>query len=161
MIDDRSEVLLEWDTPEFIPLPRGPLWYTVAGIVMALLIGYALYTESLTMAIVFVMLAAVFLLTQNRQPGMLNIRFTEMGVHLGSRYYSYHQINSFWMIYQPPYVRSLYFRIADGKQYKVIKVELNHQNPTEVREVLLREIPEIEGAHEPFSDTLSRLLRLQ
>jgi hypothetical protein len=161
MIENHGMTLLEWETPEFIPLKRGPAWYLVAFLILAFLIGYALVTESFTMAIVFVMLAAVFLLTQNRHPRMITIRFTDLGVHIGRHFYSYHQVNAFWIIYHPPYVRSLYFRISQGKHFKIIKVELNHQDPREVREVLLNEVPEIEGAHEPMADILTRILRLQ
>jgi len=38
---------------------------------------------------------------------------------------------------------------------------LNEQNPVEVRQMLARELPEIEGGEEAMTDLFIRLLRLQ
>lgn len=89
------------------------------------------------------------------------VRITDMGFDYGGTFYPYHHINAFWIVYHPPYVRSLYLKIKSGKRYKYLKIELDHQAPQAVREMLLKEIPEIEGAQELPSDLLTRLLRLQ
>ena len=60
---EHRKVLLEWEAPEFMPTPRGRTWYIVAGLVLLGFIAYAIYTDSLTMAIVFIMLALVFILS--------------------------------------------------------------------------------------------------
>ena len=76
------------------------------------------------------------------------------------KFYPYHHINSFWLVYHPPYVQVLYLKISNGRQFKIIRIELDDQKPQEVRTLLLKEIPEIEGAQEPTADLLARILKL-
>lgn len=158
---DHRTVLLEWETLEFIPNYRGKTWYIVAGLIMGGLIAYAIFTGSITMAIVFAMVTVLFLLTNNKEPKIVKVTITDMGIRYKGRFYPYHHINAFWMVYHPPYVRVLYLRLSNGHNYKHLKIELDAQKPQEVRTLLLKEIPEIEGAQELTSDLLARILRLQ
>ena len=158
---DHRTVLLEWETPEFAPTPRGKIWYYVAGLVMTALVVYALVTGSITMAIVFVMMAVIFLMMEKKEPKIVNVIITDMGISYNGTFYPYHHINAFWVVYHPLYVRVLYLRLSSGRRYKLVRIELDHQKPQEVRKLLLREIPEIEGAQEPATDLIARILRLQ
>jgi len=155
-----TQVLLEWKTPEFVPTERSKSWFTVAGIIVLSLVIYAIYSNSATMAVVFLLLAGMFFLTHRQKPRLLTVKITDLGIEYDNKFYSYHQINAFWMVYHPPYVRSLYLRLG-GKTYKYLKIELNYQNPIELRKLLLKELPEIEGAGELMTDILARILRLQ
>ncbi len=158
---DHREVLLEWETLDFIPTPRGKTWYIAAGLIVAGLLVYALATGSWTMAIAFIMLGVVFMLAEKRNPKKVKVVISDMGISYNGSFYPYHHVNAFWVVYHPPYVRVLYLRLSNGRNYKLLRIELNHQKPQEVRELLLRELPEIEGAQEPFSDLMARILRLQ
>ena len=158
---DHRTVLHEWDTPEFISFPRGKKWYIVAGTIAVALIAYAVFSQSITMAIVFVLITALFMLTEHKTPRDVRVAITDMGIEYDGKFYPYHHINAFWMVYHPPYVRSMYLRISVGRRFQVLKIELDDQNPIEIRKILINEIPEIEGADEPLMDILIRLLRLQ
>ena len=158
---EHHATLLEWETPEFVPIPRGRTWYTVAGLILAVFVGYGFVTDNLTMAIVFILLAIVFMLAEKKQPRDVKVTITDLGVMYNGDYYAYHHINAFWLVYHPPYVRVLYLRLRVGKGFKLVKIELNHQKPQTVRQLLLKEIPEIEGAQEPMTDLLARILRFQ
>ncbi len=157
---NHDKVLLEWKTPEFIPYPRTKTWYIVASIIVGGLLTYAILTGSITMFIAFAMIIVLFLLTHNKQPKILDVQITELGVRYGKDFYHYNAINSFWIVYHPPYVRSFYLRLG-GKSYKYVKIELNHQNPVELRKLIGKEVPEIEGMGERGFDIISRLLRIQ
>ncbi|MBU0577658.1 hypothetical protein KJ742_06725 [Patescibacteria group bacterium] len=157
---NHNKVLLEWKTPEFIPVPRTPKWYLMAGVLVVSLVAYAIFTGSATMAIVFILLGGMFFLTHRKMPRIVDVKITELGVEYDNKFYHYNTINAFWIVYHPPYVRTLYFRLG-GKVFRHIKIELNHQNPIELRKFLTKEIPEIEGEEERLTDTLSRLFRLQ
>jgi len=157
--DAHNKTLLEWFTPEFIPYPRSITWYVVSGLVFIGLITYAVVTESITMSIVFTLIMALFYFTHNRTPLILDVKIQELGVSYGKKFLSYHAINGFWIVYHDPYIRRLYLR--SGKNFSdIIRIELNHQNPAEVRQFLSREIPEIQNMQEPAFDMLTRLLRL-
>lgn len=156
---DHDEVILHWETPEFIRHPKGPLWYMIAGILIIGLIIYAIYTDSATMAIVFIVLAGVYYLTHNRDPRIIDIAVTRLGIYAGQTFYPYNMINSFWVVYQPPFVHTLNIKLSNKGGTKVT-IQLNEQNPTKVRQTLSKEIPEVEGVHESVIDILIRLLRL-
>lgn len=158
---NHNQTVLEWQTPEFVPMPRGKTWYMTASIIVIGLIAYAIFTDSATMAIVFVLLAGMFFMTHKQAPKIVSVKLTKLGIIYDKAFYPYNTVNSFWIVYHPPYVRSLYLRLTNGKSYKYIKIELNYQNPIVVRNVLTREIPEIEGMEERMVDTLTRMLRLQ
>jgi len=157
---NHNKTLLEWKTPEFIPVPRGPIWYLVASIIVIGLVVYAILTDSATMAIVFILLAGMFFMTHRRQPRIVDVRITKLGVFYDKTFYHYSAINAFWVVYHPPFVRVLYLRLG-GRSYRLIKIELNHQDPTEIRNLLAKEIPEVEGMEEHGFDMLARILRLQ
>lgn len=158
---EHQTTLLEWVTPEFIPLPRGKTWYMAAGLALVFFVGYALFTDNPTMAIVFIMLAIVFMLSEKRQPRDIKVTITDLGIIYKGQFIPYHHINAFWLVYHPPYVRALYLRLRVGKGFTRLKIELNHQKPQTVRGLLLKEVPEIEGAQEPMIDLLARILRFQ
>jgi hypothetical protein len=158
---DHNQTIIEWKTPEFIPMPRGRQWYLVASAIIISLVAYAIFTDSATMAIVFILLAGLFFMTHKQAPRMLTAKLTKLGVGYDKAFYPYNMINAFWVVYHPPYVRSLYLRIANGKSYQYLKIELNYQDPTVVRNILTREIPEIEGMGERMIDIFTRVLRLQ
>jgi hypothetical protein len=157
---NRDKVLLEWKTPEFIPLERGPVWYSVASVIVISLVVYAIFTDSATMAIVFILLAGMFFMTHKKKPRIVDVRITKLGVFYDRTFYHYTIINAFWVVYHPPFVRVLYLRLG-GKAYRLLKIELNDQDPTEVRRLLSKELPEIEGMEEHSFDMLTRMLRLQ
>jgi len=158
---DHRTVLLEWETAEFMPSHRGRTWYIATGLIMGFLILYAIVTGSITMAIVFVMVVILFLLTEKREPKIVKVTITDMGVRYKGRFYPYHHINAFWLVYHPPYVQVLYLRLSNGRSYRHLRIELDDQKPQEVRRLLLKEVPEMEGALEPTTDLLTRVLRLQ
>ena len=154
-----NKLLLEWKAPEFISHPKSATWFLMASIVILLLIVYAIYTNSATMAIVFIVLAGVYYLTHRQTHRMIDIKITELGIYMDEKFYPYNMINSFWVVYHPPYVHTLNLRLGTKSRTK-ITIQLDQQNPVEVRKLLAREIPEIEGEEESFGDALVRLLRL-
>lgn len=154
-----NRLLLHWKAPEYILHKKSTRWFMVAGVIILMLIAYAIYTDSATMAIVFILLAGVYYLTHNQHPKVIDIKITDLGVFVGNTFYHYHMINSFWLVYHPPYINTLNLRLA-GKTMSKVVIQLDRQNPVEVRQVLSKEIPEVEGEEEGLSDTLIRLLRL-
>ena len=101
------------------------------------------------------------MLIEHKHPRIVKVIVTDMGIEYDGTFYPFHHINAFWTVYHPPYVRAMYLRINVGKRFKIIRIELYDQSPVVIRETLIKEIPEIEGAEEPLMDTLTRLLRLQ
>ncbi len=111
------------------------------------------------MAIGLLSVVGIVALGHRKKPRMMEVKITELGIEYGGNTYAFHDIQAFWIIYKPPYTRSLYLRMG-RKRSHTLHIELNDQNPSEVRKLLIKELPEIEGATQPALDILSRLLRL-
>lgn len=159
-IKTHNKELLAWKTPDFVPHPKGQTWISLAGAGLLALIVYALLTGSATMAIVFILVGGMYYLTHNQSPKIIDIKITELGIAVGNQFLPYNTINSFWVVYHPPFVHRLYIKIG-SKGGRIVMIELNEQNPVEVRTLLAREVPEVEDREESFTDILIRLLRLQ
>ncbi len=156
---DHNKLLLSWKAPDFIPYKKSKKWFLMAGIIVLMLIAYAIYTNSATMVIVFVVLAGVYYLTHSQEPKIIEIKITELGIFADKAFYPYNMINSFWVVYHPPFVHSLYLKLSNKTLSKVV-IQLDSQNPVDVKKALAKEIPEVEGEGESFHDFLVRLLRL-
>jgi len=153
-----DEILHMWKTPEFVKIDKGRRWYMTTGIILLLLITYAIFSGSATMAIVFILIGGMFFMIRNQEPRMQEIMITKLGVWIDEKFYAYSNIHSFWIVYEQPYIRTLYLQI--GKGHKRISIQLNDQDPVLIRQLLSREIPETEDKHEDFTETLIRLFRL-
>ncbi|QQR84108.1 hypothetical protein IPJ72_02855 [Candidatus Peregrinibacteria bacterium] len=154
-----NRTLLEWHTPEFINHPKSKQWFLTAGVLMILVIGYAIYSNAATTAIVFILLAGVYALTHNQSPKIISVQITELGIKVADRLYAYNMINSFWIVYNPPFVQTLNLKLGNKTSTHLV-IQLNEQNPVELRKLLSAEIPEVEGQDERLIDLFIRLLRL-
>ena len=154
-----NKLLLAWRAPEFISHPKSKKWFMIAGTIILALIAYAIYTDSATMAIVFIVLAGVYYMTHRQEPKIIDIKITQLGIFAGDTFYPYNMINAFWIVYNPPYVHAINLKLGGGTSRK-ITIQLDQQSPVAVREVLSGEIPEIEGQEEDMSDILTRVFRL-
>ena len=152
-----NKLLFEWQAPEFINHHKSKTWFMIAGLITIGLIMYALYTKSATMAIVFIVLAGVYYMTHNQDPKIINVKITELGIYLDEKFIPYNMISAFWVVYHPPYVMALNLKLSSSRK---MVIQLADQNPVEVRRLLAKEIPEVEGEQESMLDLLIRMLRL-
>ena len=96
----------------------------------------------------------------NRNIKTLEVKIAEDGVLIGRKLYSYSDIEKFWIIYNPPEIKSLYFHVRHSL-IPIILIPLEKQNPTELRKILLQYIQEdLEQKDEPPFDTFSRIFKL-
>lgn len=155
----RNEVVLRWTAPDFIKHPKGPAWFMVAGILVLLLVLYAVMTHSWTMAVAFIVLAGVYAITHHHEPGNIEIKVTSLGIEAGKRKIPYNQIKAFWIVYDPPSIKILKLLTTD-KFMSEVTIQLDGQFPGPLREYLLKQIPEYEGKSESLVDVIIRMAKL-
>lgn len=158
-VSEDTRTLLEWTAPEYIKHSKGRVWFVLAGIVLMGLVFYAIYTDSWTMAVAFILLAGVYLLAHHREPVAVQVKITDFDIQIGSRRIPYTQIKAFWILYHPPMVKVLKLLSTD-KFMSEINIQLDGQLPGPVRETLLKHIPEYEGKCESFVEILIRAFKL-
>lgn len=151
--------VIAWEAPEYIKHPKGRTWFIVAGIILFLLIAYGIKTGSFSTVLVFIVLAAVYMLAHTHEPRHLPIIISQMGIKIGSQCYPYAKIKAFWIHYHPPFVKTVNIRTID-KFFKEEIIQLDGQDPVQVRVYLARQIPEWEGKEESLTEVLIRILRI-
>lgn len=155
----KATTLLEWAAPEYIKHPKGQLWLFMAGSLIIFLVWYAIYTGSWTMAVAFIVLAGVYYLSHHSDPKQIMVKLTSFGIQVGNQKIPYNQIKAFWLVYKPPNVKTLKLLLTD-RFMSDVTIQLDGQTPGEVRSVLLRHVPELEGKEESFVDMIIRTTKL-
>ncbi len=155
---NRGTVLLRWKVPEYLYHKKGPIWKAVAIFCVIGFIIYGILTHSYPFSVVVGLFAGVYFLT-HKEPKIIEIQVTDMGVAVDHRFYEYSNIRNFWIIYRPGVVENINFRVTKNV-IKELSVLLGDQDPAELREILSRFVPEISGKDESFVDLLSRKLKL-
>lgn len=155
-----GKILASWTFPEYIRHAYSRRWYMITGtIVIGSFILAAVYANPL-FAVIIMMIVAIYILRSRRTPATITLAITEDGIQLGSTFYAYEALKSFWIVYLPPDVKRLYFTFANSVSPN-LSVPLEDQNPVRVRELLAKNIIEdLEQHNESFSDAFQRLLKL-
>ena len=158
-IEDIGTVIHSWVFPEFERHERGKNWYIAAAIIVGALLIYCTVTSNVLFAVI-VIVAYLLTLMFHRSSNDVEIKITESGIAINSRFYDYKQLKQFYIIYEPPEVKKLYFEPRSIVSPR-IPVALIDQDPIAIRETLNRFLTEdLDREHEPTSDQFSRLLKL-
>lgn len=152
-----SEIILNWETKEFSYHEKSRLWFLVGGIIFFIVVGYFTYEKQLIPALTFLLLGITIYIFSFKKPREINCIVTRQAVMVDNTIYSFKEISSFWIFYEPPD-----FKVISLKHKKpylpYIQIPIGEKDPMEVRRALLDYLPE-EEQEEPFSDKLARYLR--
>jgi hypothetical protein len=138
-----NEPVFAWVAPEYEYIEKHPKWYWVMGAILLAIIIYALVTNSLLMAITFILIGMLGYIYAERQPRQIRIEINPEGVIVDKIMYEYDDLKSFWIFYE---VESG-FKILSLHSQKAflphIHIPIGEANPILIREVLLNYLPEI------------------
>ncbi|PIR55573.1 hypothetical protein COU74_00340 [Candidatus Peregrinibacteria bacterium CG10_big_fil_rev_8_21_14_0_10_36_19] len=150
---------IAWRAPEYMKYRRGLLWKVIAVLLLTVssVLGY-LYI-SWTFSLALVVFALVYSLLDRRDPEIIDVIISDLGVKVGNKKYPFAKIQGFWVIYNPPYVSTLNLRIK-GHAITDVEIQLLGQDPSKVRDLLIAKIPEYEGKDESFIDVLLNVLKI-
>ncbi|MCH7492634.1 hypothetical protein IID19_03545 [Patescibacteria group bacterium] len=160
-VEDHGDVLASWDFPEFVKYQRTLGWYIITSVVVLAFILFGIFTQNYLFIVLIAIFIIIYVMRSRREPIKLNVSLTEDGIEIGTEtFYKWKDIKSFWIIYEPPEVKNLYFDFKTGIRPS-ISISLESQNPVNIRKKLLEFLTEdTEKENESFSDGLSRMLKL-
>ena len=92
-----------------------------------------------------------------KKPREINLAITAKGIKIDKTLYEFDNLKSFWIFYEPPQIKELSLR-SKKTVMPYIKISLGEQNPVEVRQTLLKYLPE-RRHKESLVDNLARSLR--
>ncbi|MFZ5982125.1 MAG: hypothetical protein ACOYS2_00920 [Patescibacteria group bacterium] len=152
-----QKALMHWKAPEFESLfRREKKWYMYIALILAVIIGYAVYTNSPLMAIVFVLIGILGYIYLNQDARELDFLITPDGIIAGREIYHFDNIDSFWIFYEPGDIKVI---SLDTKSFLTpfVHIPINDQDPVAIREILVKYIPEVK--QEPsVIDLLERII---
>lgn len=156
----QGNVLLHWVVDEYEQHHRGPLWYLIVVVLGLGMLVYALATQNFLFAIIVIMFGVIIGLSALREPQRLPFIVTDLGVAVGGKFFPYKEFDNFWILYEPPEVKNIYFEFRRSPRPHLV-VPLYDENPLELRKILLDYIDENpDEEEEPLSDFFGRFLKL-
>lgn len=155
----KGKVLMSWQAPEYEQQRKPRSWYIASAVLALLLIGVSVYLRNYLLLIIVVMLGVVVILMDRKNPLILKIEMHERGIAIAEKFYPYSVLESFWIIYDPP-LKTLNFRMKRNF-FPFLAIQLEDQNPNELREILAKYLPENrEITEESPKERLTRIFKI-
>ena len=151
-----GDVLQEWTIQEYDQHERGSLWYIIMITVGLALVAYGLLSDNFIFSLIIILSAIILFLQSHQEAPQVLFQITELGVVVGSRFYPYTELKDFYIIYNPPEVKTVYIEPKSTVR-PTLRIPLLDQNPLDIRAHLQQFLPEdLEKEEEPASDAIAR-----
>jgi hypothetical protein len=158
--NEHGNIWAQWSFPEFVEHQRGLGWIIFMAILSLGLIIWAFWTANILFAFIIIIIAIIVILQARREPLEIKFQITNDGVQSGSNFYEWKRIEKFWIIYKPPEIKKLYFKL-NSILPPSLSIPLEKENPIKIREILLNyALEDLEKDEESFSDFLGRSLKI-
>jgi len=151
-----GEVLHEWTIAEYENHQRNLFWYIFMLVTGLLLVGYALFSGNFLFALIIILFAIIMFLQSQQHAPRMPFRICELGVIINNRFYSYRELKDFYVVYNPPEIKTLFLETNSSLRPQ-LRIPLMDVDPNEVRFTLREFLPEdVEKEEEPISDMIAR-----
>src|SRR3989339_595412 len=148
-----------WEAPEYEHSEKQPKWYWVMGGVLLAVIIYALITNSILMAITFILIGTLGYVYAERQPRVIQMEINPDGIRVDDYFYDYDNIRSFWIFYETEEEIRVLSLHSKKTFLPYIQIPIGNDNPIKIRETLLQYLPEIKQELSVI-DRLERMIGL-
>ncbi|HDQ22495.1 MAG TPA: hypothetical protein ENN28_00805 [Candidatus Uhrbacteria bacterium] len=154
-----GEIYFSWKIPEYVLPQRSRRWYFVMLGLAVFLIIYSIFTANFLFALIIIIAIYIIFLRMYHQPKELIFQIAEEGILVGNTFYEYSRIKNFYIIYNPPVVKKLFFTFKGLSPD--ISIPLEDMNPLVIRKKLLEYIDEdLEKEYQSIDDQLETILKL-
>jgi hypothetical protein len=155
-----GEVQYEWTVKEYEQHDRNKNWYVIMGMIGIALAAYGVITANYLFALITVLFGIILFMQDMVAPMDVYFAITNTGVVIGKTYYRYSELSNFWVIYNPPFTKNLYFSQSNVLKHRM-QIPLYDYDPRPLREYLAQFLDEdLDQEEEPLSDRMSRLLKI-
>jgi hypothetical protein len=138
-----DEPVFQWEAPEYEYIEKHPKWYWVMGLALLAIIVYAIITNSILMAILFILIGMLGYVYAEREPRPIRMEINPDGVVVDKIMYEYDDLKSFWIFFEV----EAGFKVLSLHSKKTflphIHIPVGDANPILIREVLLNYLPEL------------------
>ncbi len=148
---------LSWEAPEFQHYPKNFTWYITLGIIVLLVLTFELLQKDFFGAISLAVIAVFIVIFAMHQPKRINIDLTSDGIHIENSFIPYEQMKYFWIVDNDNH-RTLNLETT-AYINRTILIELDSQDPDEVRDIMVQQVPEHSSTEETFIQRLIHRLK--
>lgn len=142
-ISQNENPVFAWEAPEYEYIEKHPKWYWVTGGALLAIVAYAIITNSVLMAITFILIGMLMYIFAEREPRQIRMEINSDGIVVDRQIYEYDGLKSFWIFYEVEHG----FKVLSLHSQKTflphIHIPVGDANPILIREVLLNYLPEI------------------
>lgn len=151
-----GDVLHEWTIQEYDQHERGIWWYMFMIVLGLALVFYGIVSGNFLFSLIIILFAIIMFLQAHQTPPQVPFQITELGVVIGRRFYPYSELKEFYLIYNPPEIKTLFID-TNSPLKPMLRIPLLDTNPVDLRHTLREYLPEdTEKEAEPLSDTFAR-----
>lgn len=155
-----GEIVFSWSFKEYEKHVRSTRWYWLMSIIGLAMLIFAILSQNYLFAIIIVLFSIIIFLQDKNDPIEIPFAIAETGIIIGNKYYRFSELKDFWVIYNPPEVKVLYFGLKEVFKHR-LHIPLGDIDPRPIHEYISRFVTEnLEEEDEPFSDKMGRLLKL-
>lgn len=149
--------LLKWQAPEYEHRHKSRRWFIIMWSIFALLIIRAFLNKGFIEIVVWLLFAVVLTIYGKREPKTITFAITSKGISAGKHFYSFDELDSFWIFYDPPDTKNISF-VLKYHLANHLHIPLGDTNPLKVREILINILPEVEQK-ETLAEEVFKALR--
>ena len=94
-----DEILVRWQSPEYLHSDRTPLWYGILALITIALMAVAIFVfNSISFAILLPVMAVALVIYAHRPPALVDYIVSRKGLHVNDHLFSYDQFKSFGVV---------------------------------------------------------------
>lgn len=151
-----GDILYEWTIQEYEQYNRGLWWYIVTITLGLLLVLYGIMSGNFLFSLIVILFGIIIFLQSHQTPLQVPFIIAELGVVVGNAFYPYSELDEFYIIYQPPRIKTLFIETKSVLR-PALRIPLLDINPVDVRHTLLEYLEEdLEKEEEPMADSFAR-----
>jgi hypothetical protein len=147
---------IEWTAAEFVEYKKDKRWFFYAGLITIGLIIIAILIKNFLLAVIVLLAAVTVYIYSVKEPRKIIFSISGQGIQIDKQIYDFENLKSFWIFYNSE-IKELSIRSKKAIM-PYIKIPLGKQDPVEVRELLLKFLPE-KKHQESVIDNWARRLR--
>ncbi len=154
------KTLISWKFPEHTTPNRSKKWYIWTTLFFLAMLLYAVLTANFLFGLIIIMLVIIMFILHNKEPLEIEFKITQNGIEINNEKYSFKDLENFWIVYEPPHVKNLYFKFKASFKPTLI-IPLLDKNPIKVREILKEYLLEdLDKESESNVESLARVFKI-
>jgi uncharacterized membrane protein len=153
-----SSNILRWKAPDYYTFERSPYWSLIVGLVSMVLALVLIYTQNFFPVIIIILAVIVTFQVAHEKPKTQEFAIDESGILARDVYLPFYELDSFWIAKHGS--KSILYIGRVGTFKGPISIPLGEQGQIEVRNFLLRYLPEKLEYGEQLSEKLIRIFKL-